>query len=233
MYFYFSKFLAPILNFTNFLIFFLILAYFFKKKKIFNILFCFFLFIGFFPIGTLFEFEFLSKNFYNKINSNDYDSVLILAGEEKRILHGLKLYKNKPNVKIFFSGGSGYLVEKNFQDERSYFIYLTKDSINPKDLIILKKSRNTFENIETFYIERKKFNLKKTILVTSPYHYKRALEICKKFNLDLLIYKWPNDPEAPKGFLQFYQRFNFAENLNIFNRFIREILGIFSVKIFL
>ncbi len=233
MYFYFSKILAPFLNASNLLILLLIFFYFFRKKiKVFYFLFLFFITISLFPIGAILENYFLSKKFYNQNYSNEYDSILILSGDDERILHGLKLYKEKPNTKLIYSGGSGFIGSKENQSDINNFNILIKNLVNPKDLIILKESKNTIENIKNFISEKNRLNLKTTILVTSPYHYKRTIDIAKKFNLKFLIYYWPNKPR-PETLFQYFQSIDVAENLYVFDRFIRELVGILSLKIFL
>ena len=72
-----------------------------------------------------------------------------------------------------------------------------------------------------------KFGLKKTILVTEPFHYKRSLLIAKKLDLNL-------EPYYHKTFfnnsiLNQYQNYSFSKNWENFDIFMFELLGILRV----
>ena len=112
IYFLISKIFTPFFLFSNLLIIILILLFFFRKKV--KSFFKFFLVLFFicliFPFGNFFEYHFLKKEFYNKEIINDFDAILLLGGDERRLIYAIDLMKKYNNVKLIFAGGSGHLV---------------------------------------------------------------------------------------------------------------------------
>lgn len=234
MYYYLSKILTPIILPVNFIIILLIITFFIKKlKKIFY----FFLFLLFFisvvPIGNFLTYHFLEKSFLKKENNKNFDSILILGGDERRILHGIALLKFNPDAKIIFSGGTSFLKPSNKQiatDERKEFLLLTEKLLKKEQVVVLDRSRNTIENLNNFKKLNNKFLFQNTVLVTDTWHYKRAMLIAKSMNLNLKVYQW-RKLEKP-SFLQYYQTYDFLMNLMSFNRFFREFYGIVALNLF-
>ena len=236
MYFYLSKILAPFLNPTNLLFLTLIIffvLYYKNKKKIFskfiitNILLL--LFISFLPIGNL-GIKFLEKDFLNKERLQNIDNIIVLSGSDKRIISSIKLANMFENSKIYFVGGNPYLIKSPQNDD----IILAKNfyedlNFNIKRINFIGKSRNTIENIK----EIKKLNIdySKTVLITSAFHMKRSLMIAKKFNLNLQPYATDFKSHSKQSILNRYQVFDVASNLNKFNLFFREILGMLTFKL--
>ena len=69
------------------------------------------------------------KSYYGK-NRDNFDSVLILGGNEDRILHGAYLSKLNPDAKIIFLGGSNLILEskeQSFKDENEIFLFFQKN----------------------------------------------------------------------------------------------------------
>lgn len=191
------------------------------------------MFISIVPIGKILEFNFLSKNFYGNNNTTNFDSILILGGDERRVLHGISLWSKNKNSKIIFTGGSHYIAPTQSQKKKSEtigFDNLIKDLIDKKNYISIDNTRNTIENLREFKKIKKDQNFDSTIIVTSPWHYKRTMKIAKKLNIDLIPYKWTSSSE--KKIVHYYQGINFANNLIQFDRFCRELIGIFAVYLF-
>lgn len=211
-----------------------VLLFFIKKFRKFSYIFLIcFLIISTVPIGKILEFNFLSKNFYGNNNITNFDSILILGGDEKRILHGISLWSKNKNSKIIFTGGSHYIAPTQSQKKKSetiIFDNLIKDLIDKKNYILIDNTRNTIENLQEFKNIKKDQNFNSTIIVTSPWHYKRTMKIADKLNINLNPYKWTGSPE--NKIVHFYQGINFANNLSQFDRFFRELIGIFALYIF-
>ena len=231
-YFFISKILSPFFLFSNLLIFLFIFLFFLKKKIkfIFNIYLIFFIVISLFPIGKILEHHYLKKEFYNKEIINDFDAILVLGGNERRIIYAIDIMKKYQNVKLVFAGGGSSIV-KNYksQNENESFKNLIKNLLNENEYFVLNYSRNTLENLLAF----KKFNegekLKKVILLTNPSHMKRSLAISKKIGLNLTPYYWEVD-EQDFSLINHYQNFSFLENLRSFDKIFRETLGILSLN---
>jgi uncharacterized SAM-binding protein YcdF (DUF218 family) len=214
--------LTPLILPINFIIFFLIISFFFKRlKKIFNFFLFLLVFISIFPVGDFLTYHFLNKNFLNGKNNKDFDAVLILGGNEKRILYAFSLLEFNPNTKIFFSGEN---------DERRKFNFLTKNMFDQKQTIILDRSRNTYENLVKFKKFQTELSFKNTIVVSDIWHYKRVLKISKKLNLSLKPFYYQGS-DNNFNFFPKNQSFDFAGNLLSFNRFFREIYGILAIII--
>jgi len=214
--------LTPLILPINFIIFFLIISFFFKRlKKIFNFFLFLLVFISIFPVGDFLTYQFLNKNFLNGKNNKDFDAVLILGGNEKRILYAFSLLEFNPNTKIFFSGEN---------DERRKFNFLTKNMFDQKQTIILDRSRNTYENLVKFKKFQTELSFKNTIVVSDIWHYKRVLKISKKLNLSLKPFYYQGS-DNNFNFFPKNQSFDFAGNLLSFNRFFREIYGILAIII--
>jgi len=233
VYFYLSKLLKPLILPFNFIIILIVICLFLKKlrKKIYFPIIILIL-LAIFPIGNFLKYHFLSKNFYGK-NNNSFDSILILGGDERRIIHGLSLWSSNKEAKILFVGGTNYLfpndkLKKN--SETNEFYKLVSQLIEKDKIIILENTKNTYENIIAYKNNNKINNFKRTVVVSNIWHYKRVLKIAKRENLQLITYKWPERQNL--NFVQNYQRLDFIRNINNFNIFIKEILGLIAIDLF-
>jgi len=227
--FLFSKAIRPFLTFSNLFIILIIFLFFIRKKNYYlsyflNLLFFLYLIIGILPIGSFLEYQLLVKNFVNKENSTDFDSILILSGNEGRYLKAINLHKQNPESKIIFTGGSGLIVSRDRNEEVKKFEFLVNNIVDKDSVIILKNSRNTIENLKNFKNANTKLGFTKTILLTSPFHYKRSLLIAKK--LDLKFETYHHKSFRSPSILNYYQNYSFAKNWRNFDMFMLELLGI-------
>ena len=187
------------------------------------------IFISFLPIGNL-GIRYLENDFLNKARPQNIENIIVLSGSDKRILYSVELANMFENSKIYFVGGNPYLIKSQQNDE----IILAKNfyenlNFNIKRINFIGRSRNTIENFK----EIKKLNLdySKTVLITSAFHMKRSLMIAKKFNLNLQPYATDFKSYSEQSILNRYQVFDVASNLNKFNLFFREILGMLTFKL--
>ena len=255
MYFYLSKFLAPFLNPTNFIIigiiFFLII--YLKNRSSYSKFFLFFfisffLLIGFFPVGN-FGLNILEKNYIKKNEKFEYDNIIVLAGSEsisktkfsntlnlnnasERLISSVELALKNGNSKIIFLGGSGLLSNEGINEADVAKMFYKNVAFNIDRVTFIETTRNTVENLKEF--KKLKINKKNDLLITSAFHMSRSLIIAKKLNLDLKPYAVDFRHDHPsESILNSYQSFSFADNLKKMNIFFREIIGIIVVKIIL
>lgn len=233
MYFYLSKLLKPFILPFNFIIILIIVCLFLKKlRKYIYFPVIILILIAVFPIGNFLNYHFLSKNFYGK-NNDSFDSILVLGGDERRIVHGLSLWSLNKEAKIIFAGGTNYLfpnekLKKN--SETNQFYKLIGQLIEKDKIIILDNTRNTLENIIAYKKNHQINNFKNTVVVSNTWHYKRILKIASRENLQLTTYKWPEIQGL--NLIQNFQNLDFANNINDFNLFFKELLGLIALDLF-
>jgi|TARA_B110000495_G_C22825894_1_gene481959 uncharacterized SAM-binding protein YcdF (DUF218 family) len=118
------------------------------------------------------------------LNSTSED---IKFGESSdRLLYTVKLYQDKVINKIIITGASGSLQSEIIEAE-FLKLYLVKIGIPETDIICETKSQNTFQNAA--YTADLIFSNHKSapscLLITSDFHYKRAIACFKKNNLQV------------------------------------------------
>ena len=233
-YFLLSKILRPLLTFSNLFIIFILVFFFLKKWKIYKLLLQYliliYLIIGIIPIGHYLKYHILNKDFLNKPNKLDFDSILVLSGSEARYLRAINFQKQNPSSKLIFTGGSGLIYSKDKSEELNNFKEITKNLISNDKLIVLNNSRNTIENLKSFKKANQELKFKKTALITTYSHYKRSLLIAKKLDLKLTPYYYQvHQPSF--SILNSYQNYSFSKNWGNFDKFMHEIIGILRVTI--
>ena len=252
MYFYFSKFLAPLFNLTNLLFIILIIFYLTKLKTKFrfkffsNIILILLLLISFFPLGSL-GLKYLEKDYILQDKVDKIDNIVVLAGSEKvftteitkklslndgseRLITSAKLALEYPNSKIYYLGGDGRLVKSKFNEADVAKIFYSNIHFDLKKIIFINNTRNTIENLKAF----KNINTlnQSNILITSAFHMKRSMLIAKELDLNIEPYAVDFRSVIDFNILNYYQRLSIAENWQSFNIFFREIIGILAFKLF-
>ena len=252
MYFYFSKFLAPLLNLTNLLFILLIVFYLtnLKKKFIFklfsNLTLILLLLISFFPLGK-FGLKYLEKDYILQDKIYKIDNIIVLAGSEKilstqttnklslndgseRLILSAKLALENPKSKIYYLGGDGRLVKSKMNEADVAKIFFSNINFDLNKVVFIENTRNTIENLKSF----KKINSlnQSNILITSAFHMKRSMLIANKLNIDIKPYAVDFRSIDDLSFLNYYQTFSIADNWQSFNIFFREIIGILAFKLF-
>ena len=230
LYFLVSKIFSPFFLFSNILILILIIVFYFRKKfkLLFKIYLLFFIIFSIFPFGKIFEYNYLKKEFYNKQTINDFDAILVLGGDERRLIYAVDLIKKNKNSKLIFAGGSGYLVKDKNLNENYSFKRKIENILDEEDYFILKYSRNTIENLLAFKEFNDEYNFNRVVILTSPKHLKRTLIISKKIGLNLYPFYW-NEKKTNFSLINYYQSFSFLNNLRSFDQSFKEILGILSL----
>ncbi|ECQ6724043.1 YdcF family protein [Listeria monocytogenes] len=123
--------------------------------------------------------------------SENADTVLILGAKvngdpaepaevlKERLDAAVTYLNENPTMQVVVSGGQG---EDESASEASVMEeYLVNKGITRSRIKIEDKSRRTEENIK---YSKEKFNLGKTVIVTSDYHMYRALMLAKRQELD-------------------------------------------------
>ncbi len=109
-----------------------------------------------------------------KTNLRHADVIIILGGDSERIPYGVKLYKLNYSNKIIVTGGSlniPYLNTTLAELEKEEAVDL---GVAPKDIILEDKSTTTYEDAEFSRDIMLQNNLTSAIVVSSPYHMRRA-----------------------------------------------------------
>ncbi len=120
--------------------------------------------------------EFL--NIKDKLERSDI--ILVLAGDSngERVSQAVELYKAGWAPKILMSGGPAVwhlTYAKNMRAQA------TSLGVPENDVVLQDRSKSTLEDIKFSYEEIKSLGSKKVILVTSPYHIRRASLVANKY----------------------------------------------------
>ena len=253
MYFYLSKILAPFLNLTNLIFFFIILVnflnlfYFKKKIKIFVILnIILLLAISILPIGK-FGLKYLEKDYLVQQEISNIDNIIVLAGSEninltnvtkklnlnngsERLIASIKLANENKNAKIYFLGGDGNLQKHEIDETTVAKNFYNDVSFDTNRVNFINNTRNTIENLTEL---KKIIDLDKSnVLITSAFHMKRAMLIAKQLNITVKPYAVDFRHGDHFSFINFYQNFGISGNLRSADLFFREIIGILAFKLF-
>ncbi|ECB9712670.1 YdcF family protein [Listeria monocytogenes] len=111
-----------------------------------------------------------------KVNGNPAEPAEVL---KERLDAAVTYLNENPTMQVVVSGGQG---EDESASEASVMEeYLVNKGITRSRIKIEDKSRRTEENIK---YSKGKFNLGKTVIVTSDYHMYRALMLAKRQGLD-------------------------------------------------
>lgn len=174
------------------------------------------------------------------LKKQNYSCALILGGyinednsghgflnaASDRFIQGIKLKENGTVNHLLFTGGSANLVPDKFNFTEGNWIRSEMRNYNIADsaLMFEKKSRNTIENIQfSKQILEAKHLPPPYVLVTSAFHMRRALLICKKANLEVVPY--PCNYFAGKGLFTFADFIPSAQTLSDWNIYIKELVG--------
>ena len=155
--------------------------------KFIKILIIFAILSGLFYVSHGFIFEKAGKYLYYKDEMKPADVIVVLAGEEtERVEHGVKLFKEgwARRDKIILAGGP--LVWKytwaSLMKEHAIFLGVPKNAILLED-----RSRTTEEDARFTKEIFNKYGYRSCILVTSPYHSRRATKIFRKVMADKIM----------------------------------------------
>lgn len=245
--------MAPFLNITNLLIILVIFSFIFRKYlfsrsiRIFRTILIVFLFlIGFIPIGNL-GLEYLEKDFVSQTKISKIDNIVVLAGSEdinqtkeykklnlnsnsERLIASVKLGNEYYSSKIYFLGGDGNLIKNTIDETNVAKIFYNDVGFDINRVKFIDNTRNTIENLEAFKILN--INDQTNVIITSAFHMKRVLLIAEKLKINFIPYPVDFRSDKENSLINYYQKFSVSGNLQTFDLFFREILGIFAYKLF-
>ncbi|SHI71516.1 Uncharacterized SAM-binding protein YcdF, DUF218 family [Rubritalea squalenifaciens DSM 18772] len=98
-----------------------------------------------------------------------------------RIDHAIKLYKEGRVKKVILTGGFGKDAE--FAESEVAYEYCLKNGIPDKDLYKETESKTTEQNIAQAKKLMDKFGMESALLVSDPWHLKRAHAIAEKYEM--------------------------------------------------
>ena len=218
-----------------------------KTKIALNIFVSIFLFITILPIVNL-GVKYLESDFLIQKKIKKIDNIFVLAGSEnlvaskltfkinlndssERLIATVKLALENPDAKIYFLGGQGLIIKNDINEAIIAKNFFSDVGFDTDRIYFVDNNKNTIENLN----EIKGLNIsnKKNILITSAFHMKRSIIIANELELDLIPYAVDFRSIKEDNLINSYQNFNILDNLFKFELFIRELMGIISVKVFL
>jgi len=118
-----------------------------------------------------------------------YDHLLVRVQFDRavdRLMQAVALYRDGKINKIFISGGSGSIIEKNVLEAALLRNYLVKLGIPDSSIIVEKHSKNTRENATFSKPILDSLNKNgKYLLITSAFHMPRAIRCFRKVGIDV------------------------------------------------
>ncbi len=104
------------------------------------------------------------------------DAIVVVSGSGERVKHGVELYKEEEAPKLIFSGAA----KDGPSNALTMKKYAIKQGVPEEDILLEEEATDTLENAKFTREIIKDEGFKKIILVTSPYHQRRAYEIFKE-----------------------------------------------------
>jgi len=124
---------------------------------------------------------------YSKVFFKTSENVAVVLGAgthhgklskvyEQRVLHAIYLLDHKCVEKIIFTGGYGE--NQTISDSKAVANYALQRGVLPLQILIEESSTITFQNIKNTKTIMENNQLKSALLVSDPYHMKRAMHMC-------------------------------------------------------
>ena len=164
-----------------------------KRIKKWGFYLLFFLFLSLFFLSPFFL-SLVGKLLIKSNPLSKADIIIVLAGEKgERVQYGVELYKQGYADKILLSGGSIVVFPGG---QKITWAGLMKDyairlGVPENAIIIQEESRDTIEDALLSFKLLQDQNLSSALLVTSPYHSRRAHLIFKQVFQDIEISSAP------------------------------------------
>jgi uncharacterized SAM-binding protein YcdF (DUF218 family) len=124
------------------------------------------------------------------------DIIVVLSGGDDRTEWGIKLYQDGWAPKVLFSGAAADRTGPS--NAAAMRITALNEGIPDSSILVEPKATNTFENAILSKPILERLGAKKIIIVTSPYHQRRAYEIFKEAfkGRDIIILNSPSGYSA-------------------------------------
>ncbi len=175
---------------------------------------------------------------YHSTTVSNYSCAIILGGyvsedengkgflnwSADRFIQGIKLEETGKVSHILISGGSASLNPDAFIEADWISAELKAFHIPDSIILVEKKSRNTLENIQfSKAILEDKHLPPPYLLVTSAFHMRRALLICKKADIKVVAY--PCNYFAGNGIISAGDFIPSAQTSSDWNIYLKELVG--------
>lgn len=134
----------------------------------------------------------------------------------ERIIHAMNLYRSGKCRLIILTGGKKFV--DDFGEANAAREFLIKNKIPKRDILIETVSSNTYENFYYAVPLLRKAGIDKIIIVSDPYHMKRASIIADDFSLSYSL-----SPTPSSKFTSLEQKFPFL---------VGEIYNIYEYRLF-
>ena len=123
---------------------------------------------------------------------------VVYGSSVDRVLQAIQLYHEKKIKKILLSGGSGYVVFKDWKEAAWLGNVLEKSCVPKEDIILENESRNTYENasFSTALLKSGKYG-NRFLLITSATHIRRSLKCFQ--HAGLKVFPYAVDERSGKG----------------------------------
>lgn len=217
-----------------------------KKCKLLIITFCVFYFFSNSFIIDEFMRPYETPAVQESSLTVKYDAAIVLGGMIEydptfvrlqfnravdRLMQAVALYKDGKVKKIFISGGSGSILEKNVLEGAILKEYLLKIGIPDSAVVVEKYSKNTHENaVFSKPILDSLYKNGKYILITSAFHMPRAIRCFKKAGISVTPYS-VDRYSGPRKFVFDYMFFPATGALDEWNVLFHEWIGMGMYKI--
>lgn len=163
-----------------------------------------------------------------------YDHILVRPQFDRsvdRIMQAISLYRDGKIRKIFLSGGSGSILEKNVLEAYILKKYLLTLGIPDSSIIVEEHSKNTREN--ALFSKPLLDSLNKNgryLLITSAVHMPRALRCFRKVGINVTPYS-ADRYSGPRKFVFDHMFIPSTDALEGWNALLHEWLGLIIYKI--
>ena len=250
MFFIISKLLAfiiaPIVWVTALLIWALLTKDARKKRKLVIITFIVFYFFSNSFIIDEFMRPYETPAIQESAITGKYDAAIVLGGmiaydpsfvrpqfdrAVDRLMQAVSLYKDGKVRRIFISGGSGSVLEKNVLEGAILHDYLIKLGIPDSSIVVEKYSKNTHENATFSKPILDSLNKHgRFILITSAFHMPRAMRCFKKVGINVTPFS-ADRYSGPRKFVFDYMFIPATGALDEWNVLLHEWIGMGMYKI--
>ena len=153
---------------------------------------------------------------------SEYRNEALLSGSAERLTKAVEIFQKNNSIKIIYSGYSGDISLKGWPEYKVAEKFFMDMGVSENNLILEKKSRNTYENIfysKNFINENETWGL-----ITSAYHMKRAKLVINKLNIDNKIVLIPVDFQTA-GKTGLFE-FNLFKGMKYWSIVLYEYVGI-------
>jgi uncharacterized SAM-binding protein YcdF (DUF218 family) len=157
-------------------------------KKIFNTLIIILLLLAFFHAPIL---EGLANFLIVQDKLEKTDAIMVLAGDNngERVAQAVKLYNQGYGKYLLMSGGPVMWHETYADNMKRQAVFL---GVNPKNILVQDRSLSTYEDAKYSFPILKAHGIKSIILVSSPFHMRRALRTVKRaFKNEIKVIGYP------------------------------------------